>query len=124
VRHNPKLIAFIGTTDLRRAREFYRRTLGFELISQDEFAAMFHAGDTILRITPVDRLEPAGHTVLGWQVDILEDVVDDLVGQGVEFQRYPYLEQDGRGICTSPEGVRVAWFKDPDGNTLSVSQPD
>ena len=94
--------------------------LGLELVADDPFALVFDLAGTSLRIAKVDRVVPAGYTVLGWQVDDVEAMLDAL---GVETLRYPGLEQDERGVWTSPSGARVAWLADPDGNTLSLSAP-
>ena len=94
--------------------------LGLELVAEDPFALVFDLAGTPLRIAKVDRVAPAGYTVLGWQVDDLEATLETL---GVETLRYPGLEQDERGIWTAPSGARIAWLSDPDGNTLSLTEP-
>lgn len=115
-----RLTAFAATTQPERARAFYRDTLGLPLISEDDFALVFDANGTDLRIQKVRALEPAGHTALGWQVPDLRETVHGLRDRGVTFERYPFFEQDVDGIWDAPGGARVAWFKDPDGNLLSV----
>ncbi len=114
-------VGFLGARDLERARTFYADTLGLPLMHVDVFALVFDAGGTPLRVTRVDRLEPHAFTVFGWEVDDVDGAVDALAAAGVAFQRFASLEQDARGIWTSPNGTRVAWFLDPDGNVLSVS---
>jgi catechol 2,3-dioxygenase-like lactoylglutathione lyase family enzyme len=116
------IIAFVATTDPERARGFYVDTLGLRLVRQDAFALEFDAGGTMLRVVTVRELHPAGYTVLGWIVDDLAARVHELVGRGVVFQRYGGMEQDDDGVWTSPSGARVAWFADPDGNTLSLTE--
>ena len=106
-----------------RARAFYRDTLGLKLISEDQFALVFDAGGNMLRVTPVREVAKAQYTVLGWQVSDIEAKVAELAGAGVKFERYSFLkDQDANGIWRAPGGARVAWFKDPDENLLSLSQ--
>lgn len=117
-----ELVAFIATVDLDRARAFYGETLGLSLVEQTSFACVFDAAGTTLRVTLVDELAPARHTVLGWAMADVVGVVRTLHERGIAFERYPGLEQDGLAIWTAPSGARVAWFTDPDGNVLSVTQ--
>lgn len=117
-----KLVAFVATRDPKRAKKFYRDTLGLALVSEDEFALLFDAAGTMLRVTPVQELVAAKHTILGWQVPDIVDTAKSLQKAHVTVERYPGLQQDELGIWNSPSGARVAWFKDPDGNTLSVTQ--
>jgi catechol 2,3-dioxygenase-like lactoylglutathione lyase family enzyme len=116
-----KLMGFVLTKDYKRAREFYEGKLGCEFVSHDQFAlAMTIAGNAI-RIVKVPDFTPLQSTVLGWQVPDIAAVVAWLRKQGVTFEKYPFVE-DPTGIWTAPGGDKVAWFKDPDGNVLSVSQ--
>jgi catechol 2,3-dioxygenase-like lactoylglutathione lyase family enzyme len=117
-----KTMTFIGTRDAARASGFYRDVLGLTLLYEDNFAVVFDANGVTLRIAIVRDLAPAEFTVLGWQVPDIEEAVTVLGKAGVEFNRYPHLPQDERGIWDAPGGARVAWFQDPDGNNLSVSQ--
>src|SRR5947209_6840915 len=91
-------------------------------MSEDDFALVFDAGGTMLRVAIVQELKPANYTVLGWIVPNIRRAVLDLAKQRVKFERYSFLEQDDLGIWRSPTKARVAWFKDPDGNTLSLTQ--
>ncbi len=116
------LMAFVATCDGARAKRFYGYTLGLPILSDDPFALVCDANGTTLRIQKVDALKPQGFTVLGWEVGDIESAVDDLSKRGVRFERYDGMGQDERGIWSSPSGARVAWFKDPDGNTLSLTQ--
>jgi catechol 2,3-dioxygenase-like lactoylglutathione lyase family enzyme len=116
------IIAFVATTTPSRAKAFYSKTLGLKLVSQDDFALVFDAGGTMLRVAIVQELQPAGYTVLGWIIPDIRRAVLDLGKRRVKFERYSFLDQDDLGIWTSPSGARVAWFKDPDGNTLSLTQ--
>jgi catechol 2,3-dioxygenase-like lactoylglutathione lyase family enzyme len=117
------LIAFVATRDPDRAKKFYSGTLGLPLVSEElPFALVFDAHGTMLRVTVVKKLKPAGYTVLGWQVPNIAAAANGLTKAGVRFERYPGMQQDALGIWTSPGGGKVAWFMDPDGNTLSISQ--
>ena len=116
------LISFLATRNPNRAREFYERDLGLTLVSDDQFALVFEANGTMLRIQKVEQFKPQEHTVLGWEVTNIKAEVDQLTRRGVKFARYEGLEQDERAIWTTPSGAQVAWFKDPDGNVLSLTQ--
>ncbi len=116
------LVAFAPTTDLDRARAFYGDTLGLELVTRDGFACQFDAHGTPLRVTLVDALTPAPGTVLGWLVPDIHATVRALADRGVTFARYDGMGQDDDGVWTAPSGDHVAWFHDPDGNTLSLTQ--
>lgn len=117
------IIAFAATRDPARAKAFYQDTLGLRLVSEEPpFALVFDAHGTMLRVTTVNDLKPAGYTVLGWQVPSAAAAAEALQKAGVRFERYPGMDQDELGIWTAPGGAKVAWFKDPDGNTLSISE--
>jgi catechol 2,3-dioxygenase-like lactoylglutathione lyase family enzyme len=116
------VMAFVATTDAARATTFYRDVLGLELLSDEPYALVFDAGGTLLRAQKVEEHEPPCHTVLGWRVDDIRGVIADLVARGVTFERFPFFEQDDLGVWATPGGASVAWFKDPDGNTLSLTQ--
>jgi catechol 2,3-dioxygenase-like lactoylglutathione lyase family enzyme len=113
-------IAFLATTDPARARAFYEGKLGLRLVAEDAFALVFDLHGTMLRITRVESFQAQPFTVLGWRVEDLDAAVRELTKLGIRFERYPALEQDAYGIWTSPSGARIAWFKDPDGNVLSL----
>lgn len=117
-----RLTAFLATAHPDRAREFYERTLGMRVMSEDDFALVFDANGVELRIQKVDALQPQSHTALGWNVPDIRNTVIALVSRGVTPERYPFLSQDPDGVWTAPSGAQVAWFKDPDGNLLSVAQ--
>ena len=117
------MIAFVATRDPAQARAFYRDTLGLRLVSEElPFALVFDLHGIMLRVTVVKDLKPAGYTILGWQVPDIAAGAIALHEAGVRFERYPGMDQDESGIWTSPGGAKVAWFKDPDGNTLSISE--
>ncbi|MBI2689792.1 MAG: VOC family protein [Acidobacteria bacterium] len=116
-------IAFVPTTQPERARAFYERTLGLRLVSNElPFALVFDLNGIMLRVTAVQELIPAIFTVLGWKVRDIADAARTMQEGGVVFEQYSWMEQDELGIWTAPNGAKVAWFKDPDGNTLSISQ--
>jgi catechol 2,3-dioxygenase-like lactoylglutathione lyase family enzyme len=117
-----KLIAFAPITDLQRSRSFYEGVLGLRFISQDPFALVMNSNGTMLRLAVVQSLTPQPFTILGWEVANIAETVAKLANNGVRFKRFPGMQQDSLGIWSSPSGARVAWFKDPDGNVLSVSQ--
>jgi len=115
------VVAFVPSTDLARSRRFYEAVLDLRVVSEDGFAVVVAAGAGTIRITNVGRdLRVQPFTVLGWEVDDIEQEVDRLVKRGVEFLTVPGLPQDERAVWTAPDGTRIAWFKDPDGNTLSL----
>ena len=116
------LVAFVGVSDLEQARLFYGDTLGLELRDEAPFALVAEIGGTTLRITRVPEPARVGYTVLGWEVSDIDATVDKLSGRDLAFTRYEGMEQDQRGIWTSPSGARVAWFTDPDGNNLSLTE--
>ena len=117
------VIAFVATTSPGRARAFYAGTLGLAVIADEPFALVLDANGVTLRVAKVPALAPAPHTVLGWRVSDIHTTVELLRDEGVVFERYDGLAQDETGVWTSPGGARVAWFKDPDGNVLSLTQP-
>jgi catechol 2,3-dioxygenase-like lactoylglutathione lyase family enzyme len=117
-----RLMGFVGVSSLEQARRFYGDVLGLELRDESPFALVADVGGTMLRITAVDRPAAAPYTVLGWQVDDIDSTVDELAARGAAVTRYDGLDQDERGIWTAPGGTRIAWFLDPDGNTLSLAQ--
>jgi len=117
-----KLIAFVPTADYAKARAFYSDVLGLTLISEDPFALVFDANGVILRVVKAGKFTPHPFTVLGWEVSDVDSTVAELVKKGVKFEKYGMPGQDDRGIWSAPGGAKVAWFKDPDGNVLSVSQ--
>ena len=120
---NSEIVAFVGVRNAHAARNFYRDTLGLRLVSEDGFALVFDANGTMLRVTIVPEVKPAGYTVLGWQVSDIIATVNHLNARSIEFQRYAGLnDREELGIWTSPSGARIAWFKDPDGNVLSITQ--
>ena len=117
-----KIIAFIPTNDPKKAKAFYKEVLGLRFIREDQFAVVFDANGTMLRVTIVPKFTPHPFTIAGWEVLNIEEVVVALEAKGVSFERFDFMEQDSHGIWTTSGGTKVAWFKDHDGNILSVSQ--
>jgi len=117
-----KIVAFVQVSDRKKAREFYVDALGLKFISEDPFALVVDSNGIRVRIGEMPELQPAQFTVLGWEVPDLEEAAADLRSKGVELQQYGFKGQDERGIWTTPGGDKVAWFKDPAGNVLSISQ--
>jgi catechol 2,3-dioxygenase-like lactoylglutathione lyase family enzyme len=117
------IIGFVAIVDVERAKEFYRDTLGLRLVSEEPpFAVVFDANGIMLRLGMAKQLPAAHGTVLGWSVPDVAAAVKDLNQAGVAFERFEGMKQDEFGIWASPSGARVAWFKDPDGNILSVTE--
>ena len=120
---NTPIIGFIPTLDFDKARAFYVDVLGLRFVENDGFAMVLDANGTMIRVAKVQPdFKPAMFTILGWKVSDIENVVSAMTAKGVVFERYGFFEQDALGIWSAPGGAKVAWFKDPDGNTLSVSQ--
>ena len=115
--------AFVGATDLDRAHDFYGHRLGLEVIERTDFATVYDGGGTPIRVTQVDEPVAADYTVLGWVVSDIGGAMAALVARGVRFERYEGLVQDEDGVWTAPSGSLIAWFRDPDGNTLSLQEP-
>ena len=112
--------AFVAARDRASAKAFYGGTLGFALISEDDYGMVFAMNGTSLRVTPLENFTPQQHTVLGWNVPDVPAAARALTDEGIRFERYGFLEQDELGIW-SHGGAQVAWFRDPDGNILSIS---
>jgi catechol 2,3-dioxygenase-like lactoylglutathione lyase family enzyme len=117
------IIAFIPTRDAVQSRTFYEGLLGLRFIEDDKFALVMEANGTMIRIVRIGNFTPAPFTILGWEVKDIHQSVADLTAKGLVFTRYPHFEQSPDGVWTAPGGAaKVAWFLDPDGNTLSLSQ--
>ncbi len=119
---NCELIAIILTRQPDKARPFYENILGLRFVSNDPAADVFDANGTMLRVVKVSSFTPVNYTVLGWQVEDINAVIDTLKTKGIIFERFAGMSQDDRGISIFASGARVAWFKDPDGNLLSLTQ--
>jgi len=112
---------FVRITDPERARSFYEQTLGLAFDYENPYVMVFRSGSAQIIAQKVKEFAPVAATVLGWEVKDIEKVVSDLRNAGVVFERFEFMEQDELGVWKSPAG-KVAWFKDPDGNILSVSE--
>jgi catechol 2,3-dioxygenase-like lactoylglutathione lyase family enzyme len=119
---NCQIAAFVATANPDRASDFYENTLGLKLVSDEEYAIVFDANGITLRIQKVRNVNPVPYTALGWHVTDIEKLVEELSGRGVKFEIYEGFGQSDQGIMTFPGGAKVAWFKDPDGNLLSLDQ--
>lgn len=117
-----RIIGFVPTKDSTKARSFYEGKLGFQFVSDDMYALVMRAGETMIRIAKVKDFSPAPYTVLGWEVSDIEGTVAWLREREVAFERYPFIQNPEVGIWTAPTGDKIAWFKDPDGNVLSLSR--
>lgn len=121
-----RMVGFVTTAQPDHAKEFYGGALGFALRHEDDFALVFDANGTMLRVVKAQAFTPARGTILGWQVDDIYGAIDELEPRGVRFEQFglAFMPQDDRGVWVASSTDRVAWFKDPDGNVLSISQHD
>jgi predicted enzyme related to lactoylglutathione lyase len=117
-----RIIAFIPSRDLERAKSFYVETLNLTFVSQDPFALVLNANGTMVRVAKVGEFQPADFTILGFEVADIQQELAALRAKGISCERYPGMQQDEMGIWRSPSGARVAWFKDVDGNVLSLTE--
>ena len=116
------IVGFVPIKDAEKARAFYEGVLGLKFVNDDGFALVFDANGIMIRAAKMKEFTPAQFTVLGWQVSKIEEIVRALTKKGVHFEIFGFFKQDDLGVWTAPSGDKVAWFKDPDGNILSVSQ--
>jgi len=116
------IVAFVPITDAAKARAFHEGVLGLKFVQDDGFALVFDANGIMIRAAKMKEVKPAQFTVLGWQVSEIETMARLLAQKGVHFEIFGFFKQDELGIWTAPTGDKVAWFKDPDGNILSISQ--
>jgi catechol 2,3-dioxygenase-like lactoylglutathione lyase family enzyme len=119
---NNDLVTFVPTLDYAKARAFYEGVLGLRFVSQDGFAMVMDANGIQLRIVKLNEWKPLPITILGWEVSNISKIVAAMTSRGVTFEVFGFFKQDDLGIWTTPNGDKVAWFKDPDGNTLSLSE--
>ncbi len=119
---NQRIMAFVATADAGKARPFYEEVLGLNVTDADNYGINFSAGDYFLRMTPVRDFKAAPYAVLSWVVEDINKIIETLEARGVMFEHYQGLGQDTKGVWTAPDGTKVAWFKDPDQNILSLTQ--
>lgn len=117
-----RMIGFIPASDARKSRQFYEEVLGMLFVSDDNFALVMDANGTPIRIVRVGAFTPAPFTIMGWEVAGIGNVVQQMAAQGVTFKKYGFPGQDDSGVWTAPDGAKVAWIEDPDGNVLSLSE--
>lgn len=117
-----KIMAFVPTKDSKAARKFYEDTLGLRFVSDDQFALVLDSDGIMIRIAKAENFKPAPFTILGWEVPDIAQTAAALREKDVRFARYDFLEQDELGVWKAPGGAKVAWFNDPDGNLLSLTQ--
>jgi catechol 2,3-dioxygenase-like lactoylglutathione lyase family enzyme len=117
-----KMVSLIGTTRADASKAFYQDTLGLKFVTDDTFAFVFDMGGAELRVSRVPAVIPAAYAVLGFQVKDIAAEIDALAAKGVKFERFGFFQQDERGIWAAPDGTKVAWFRDPDMNMLSLVQ--
>jgi Lactoylglutathione lyase and related lyases len=120
--HLEKPVLFLATANAKKSRAFYENVLGLTFVADEPPALVFQVGQSMLRIQKVERVYTAPYTALGWAVSDIRQIVQQLRAAGVTFERYQGMNQDVDGIWPAPSGARVAWFKDPDGHTLSLTQ--
>ena len=117
-----KMVGFVGTVKPDEAKQFYEQKLGLELLEESPYALVFASGQTTIRVQKVQELVTPPYTSLGWEVLDIAGAVGQLTSNGVEFQRFEGLLQNDAGIWKTPDGSQIAWFQDPDGNTLSLTE--
>ncbi|MCE7734795.1 MAG: VOC family protein [Candidatus Heimdallarchaeota archaeon] len=117
-----KIVTFLGSKDLDLSKEFYENTLGLNYKGRDEYALIFELNGVLLRINHLPDFTPKKFTAMGWIVDNIEDKVHKLEEKGVKMELYSGMGQDDQGITTIPDGTKLAYFKDPDSNILSLTQ--
>ncbi|HEX4602488.1 MAG TPA: VOC family protein [Candidatus Angelobacter sp.] len=117
-----KIIAFVPIRDSHRSRSFYEGVLGLRFLSDDPFAMLMDSNGVRVRLAKVPKFTPAEFTIMGWDITDIQKTATGLKEKGVIFERFPGMQQDELGIWSAPGGAKVAWFKDPDGNILSLSQ--
>ena len=115
------VVGFIGTAKPGEAKHFYEQILGLGLVEETPFALVFISGDTTVRVQKVETVVTPPYTSLGWEITNIATAVQHLTSQGVKFLGFEGLPQDELGIWHTPDGSKVAWFHDPDGNTLSLT---
>lgn len=115
-------VLFSATTDAAASQRFYEQALGLTMLEDTPFALVFDVEGTTLRVQKVERVAPAPYTLLGFTVDDIAATVTDLMGKGISFQQYSFLEQDKLGIWATEDGAKIAWCQDPDGNIVSLSE--
>src|SRR5262249_27684537 len=119
-----RIATFIAASDSAASKDFYENVLGLTVTSEDDWAIEFDSNGTSIRMQKggSGNFKPQEFTVLGWHVDDIDAAMAELRDKGVVFEQYPWMPPDSNGVMTFPGGARVAWFKDPSGNVLSLDQ--
>ena len=115
-----RLQTLVWSSDIERSREFYGRILELPLSGENYGALIYTVGPGTLRVSPVPSTRPSEHTVFGFDVEDVASVVAELTAAGVQFERFDGFSHDANGVWTAPDGTNVAWFRDPDGNLISL----
>jgi catechol 2,3-dioxygenase-like lactoylglutathione lyase family enzyme len=118
---NETLVAFLATSKPAAARAFYEGVLGLAFVMDEEHLVVFDGASARLMLQKTDQVTPPHGTALGWNVADLRGTIRALAARGVVFERYKNMQQDDLGVWSPAPGHGVAWFKDPDGNLLSLS---
>lgn len=116
------VMTFIAAKDAAVSRDFYENVLGLTVESEDDWAVVFDLNGTMLRMQKNVDFTPQQFTVLGWRVDDIAAKMAELREKGVKFEQYPWMPPDSDGVMEFPGGAKVAWFLDPAGNNLSLTQ--
>jgi catechol 2,3-dioxygenase-like lactoylglutathione lyase family enzyme len=120
-----KVKTFVSTSNVQGSKKFYNELLGFKLLSEDDYGVELEMNNTVLRVVTVaEPIQLQKFTILGWTVPDIHDTINFLKSKDITFEQYSFMEQDELGIWTAPDGTRVAWFKDPAGNLLSIDSKD
>ena len=119
-----RLVAFVWTSDSGRARAFYEGVLGLTFAGDHDHLMHFDSGPARIALGKSDQpVTPPHGTAVGWTVSDLKTNVRDLMARGVVFEAFKGMAQDELQIWSPVPGEGVAWFKDPDGNLLSLNGP-
>lgn len=121
--NSSKVVGFVATVKPVESAHFYEQILGLQFMEDSPFALVFASGDTTIRVQKVQSLTAPPYTALGWEVKAIVATVQQLTKKGVVFLQFDGLPQDETGIWSTPDGSQVAWFYDPDGNMLSLTEP-
>jgi catechol 2,3-dioxygenase-like lactoylglutathione lyase family enzyme len=117
-----QLQTIVWTSRIPEAEKFYSEVLGLPLKARSHGALVYSVGGSDLRVSPVPATQPSAHTVVGFAIADIRTAVDTLAARGIILERFAAFPHDPQGVLTTPDGAQVAWFRDPDGNLLSIVQ--